>query len=273
MSKLQFVKLNKFGVTEHVDSTNRFRLVKHPTEGKYFIMMNSMIPAWQGDGFRTIQGAEDFLNEHDWENATEEELPDAESKQFKEDLTMLLEMYGFSRLNNEDEFIRDLPSSYVCIAPLSNDELKVYTPDTEETFKYLSDVAKFLDDLLRSGDDEVFSAVTIINSSEGKSIVQAAISTRDLSKNLVRVKSSNVWAYSINIRDRKDKTGDVLVQFKGKNGGPGDIYIYHDVPVMLWRQWLSASSKGHFFWEHIRNEFMYRKLTGDKRGKLKNAIN
>lgn len=104
--------------------------------------------------------------------------------------------------------------------------------------------------------------------------IQAAISSKDLTKNMVRVKSSNIWAYGINVRNRKDRVGDVVVQFKdSKYGGAGDIYIYYDVPVTTYRSWMSAPSKGHYFWVKIRNYFKYSKLTGDKRGKLKNAVN
>ena len=140
-------------------------------------------------------------------------------------------------------------------------------------FKTLEDASKHMDSLLSRHELEVFSCVALCNPSDTKTAVQAAITTRDLAKNLVRVKSSNVWAYTINIRDRKDKVGDVLAQFKGPKGGPGDIYLYYDVPINLWRRWLAAPSKGHFFWQYIRNAFSYRKLTGDKKGKLKNAIN
>lgn len=101
----------------------------------------------------------------------------------------------------------------------------------------------------------------------------AAINTRELSKNLVRVKSSNIWSYGINVRKAGDNIGDVLCQFKDKDGGAGDIYIYYDVPVSIYRRWLSAPSKGHFFHVYIRNNYKYSKLTGDKKGKLKNAIN
>lgn len=106
-----------------------------------------------------------------------------------------------------------------------------------------------------------------------QAVINAAINTRDLTKNMVRVKSSNVWSYTMNTKTAKDKFGDVLVQFKGKDGGPGDIYIYYDVPVLTYRRWHSAPSKGHYFWKYIRNYFKYSKLTGDKKGKLDNAIN
>ena len=120
--------------------------------------------------------------------------------------------------------------------------------------------------------DDVVCSIFMFESS-ARDVIEAAISTRDLTKNLVRVKSSNIWAYAINIKDRKDKTGDVLVQFKGKNGGPDDIYIYYDVPVMVYRRWLSATSKGHYFWQYIRGKYQYAKLTGDKKTKQRGGIN
>ena len=75
--------------------------------------------------------------------------------------------------------------------------------------------------------------------------ITAAISTKDITKNLVRVRSSNIWAYGINIKNFGDKTGDVYVQFKGQNGGPEHIYVYYDVPIKTWKKMLSAPSKGH----------------------------
>jgi hypothetical protein len=72
---------------------------------------------------------------------------------------------------------------------------------------------------------------------------------------------------------KDNKVGDLIIQFKGKYGGPGDVYMYFDVPVTVWRRFISAPSKGHYFWVNIRNNFWYRKLTGNKKGVLKNAIN
>ena len=104
-------------------------------------------------------------------------------------------------------------------------------------------------------------------------VILCAINTRDLSKNMVRVRSSNMWGYSMNIRKNGDRVGDLLVQFKGKEGGPGDIYILYDVPITLFRKFVSAPSKGHFYYQHFRNNFYYSKLTGSKKGMLPNAIN
>ena len=118
---------------------------------------------------------------------------------------------------------------------------------------------------------EIVAAV-ILDPRLRKEAILAGMSTRDIVKDIVKVKSSNVWGYTINIKDAKSGFGDVYVQFKGKNGGPDDIYVYYDVPVRLFRKWHTAPSKGHFFWQNIRNNFKYAKLTGDKRTKLKNGI-
>lgn len=109
-------------------------------------------------------------------------------------------------------------------------------------------------------------------SSTDREAIMASISSKEITKNMVRVKSSNIWAYTINIKNKKDKTGDVYVQFKGRNGGPDDIYVYYDVPVIIYRRWHGTSSKGHYFWKYIRNNYTYAKLTGDKKTKLKNGI-
>ena len=94
--------------------------------------------------------------------------------------------------------------------------------------------------------------------------------TQDFVEKLRRVKSSNVWSYAFQPKD--DKVGDMLMQFKKKDGGPGDIYIYYNVPSRIWQRFVAAPSKGHFMWQFIRNVFTYAKLTGDKRTKLPNGI-
>ena len=106
-----------------------------------------------------------------------------------------------------------------------------------------------------------------------RSSILASISSRDITKSMVRTKSSNIWSYAINVRDTKKDIGDVYVQFKGPRGGPGDIYVLYDVPTRIYRKWMSASSKGSFYWRYLRNNYKYSKLTGDKRGKLRNAVN
>lgn len=91
---------------------------------------------------------------------------------------------------------------------------------------------------------------------------------------MTRCKSSNIWSYGIDIKDRKSGVGDMYVEFKNNYGGPGGgLYKYYDVPVRVYRQFIASPSKGHSFWILIRNRYHYSKLTGDKRGKLRNAIN
>lgn len=114
----------------------------------------------------------------------------------------------------------------------------------------------------------IFSNVVVQNHP-----IVASISARDITRSMVRVKSSNVWSYAINIDKDGDTTGDVYVQFKGTNGGPGDIYVYFDVPVVVFRKWISTPSKGRYFWRYIRNYFRYAKLTGDRKTKLPNGVN
>ena len=103
--------------------------------------------------------------------------------------------------------------------------------------------------------------------------ITAAISSREITKNMVRVKSSNIWAYNINVKDNKRGVGDVYVQFKGRNGGPGEVYCFYDVPTRIYQKWHSALSKGHFFWQYIRGKYTYAKLTGDKKTKQKGGVN
>ena len=100
-----------------------------------------------------------------------------------------------------------------------------------------------------------------------------AASTQELMRNMSRVKSSNIWARGINIKDKKSGVGDVMVQFKGSQGQPDDVYILYDVPIKLYQRWIAAPSAGHFYWVNLRNNFQYSKLTGDKRTKLRNGIN
>jgi hypothetical protein len=105
-----------------------------------------------------------------------------------------------------------------------------------------------------------------------RSKITAAISSKDITKNMVRVRSSNMWSYAMNVKDPKMQYGDLYIQFKGALGGPDDIYVYYDVPTALYRRLVAAPSKGHFFHQYIRNNFIYAKLTGDKKTKLKNGI-
>ena len=100
--------------------------------------------------------------------------------------------------------------------------------------------------------------------------ITASWSPEEVQRKLIRIQnSSNVWAYAYN---GEDEPGTLYLQFKGAHGGPDDIYMYYDVPSKVYRKFIVAPSKGHFFHVNIRNRYKYRKLTGDKRGKLPNAV-
>ena len=103
--------------------------------------------------------------------------------------------------------------------------------------------------------------------------IMAAINTKNLAQNLVRVRSSNVWAIGFNVRNQGDNVGDLIMQFKEKNGGAGDLYIYYNVSLKDYRRLIGSTSVGHQFWVAIRNNYSYSKLSGNKRGVLPNAIN
>ena len=116
-------------------------------------------------------------------------------------------------------------------------------------------------------------AIFFSDSIENDQAIMASITSRDITKKMIRVKSSNLWSYCMDVRHAKDKTGIVYVQFKGNKGGPGDVYCYYDVPVVVYQKLLSASSKGHAFWKYLRGKFLYSKLTGDKKTKMPGGVN
>ena len=97
-------------------------------------------------------------------------------------------------------------------------------------------------------------------------------SRRQIADRIVRCKSSNVWGYVFDV-DEYDGIGTLYIQFKNLRGGPGDIYRYYEVPARVYRRFISGPSRGHSFWKLIRNKYKYSKLTGDKIGKLPNAVN
>lgn len=115
-----------------------------------------------------------------------------------------------------------------------------------------------------------FEADVTINGQPIMAKSSPKFTTKDFIKKLIRVKSSNLWSYAFQPKDYNK--GDMLIQFKGANGGPDDIYIYYDIPTKIWQKFVAAPSKGHFFWQYIRNVAKYAKLTGDKRTHLPNGI-
>lgn len=222
----------------------------------------------------------------------------------KEDMKDALKLMGFDYL--EMNFYRrvELDGDLVIYAEMYDDAVlvTVYENNQEVSSNQFTAPTRFIDfveDTLRQynietaeivePDELVIADNGIITASTNDTLVAATVSiaaksfqnrhdnsrknkttTQDFVKKLARVKSSNVWSYAFQPKD--DRVGDMLMQFKAKNGGPGDIYIYYNVPSKIWQRLVAAPSKGHAFWTLIRNVFTYAKLTGDKRTKLANGI-
>ncbi|MBO4543275.1 MAG: KTSC domain-containing protein [Bacteroidales bacterium] len=223
--------------------------------------------------------------------ATVEKIEDFQ----KEDMQDALKLMGFDYL--EMNFYRrvDLDGDLVIYAEMYDDAIlvTVYKDNQEiksDTFSTAIRFIDFIEDILNKYNveySEVVEPDDLIIADNGVMVSASTIlaksfqnkhdtsrrnktTTQDFVKKLARVKSSNVWSYAFQPKD--DKVGDMLMQFKAKNGGPGDIYIYYNVPSKIWQRMVAAPSKGNFMWRFIRNVFTYAKLTGDKRTHLPNGI-
>lgn len=222
--------------------------------------------------------------------ATVEKIEDFQ----KEDMKDALKLMGFDYL--EMNFYRrvELNGDLVLYAELYDDAVlvTVYKDNQEVKNDQFSSTVRFIDfieSILSEFDIEMAEIVSpddiliydkgIITSATNimakgfnhhDTSKRNKTTTKDFIQKLSRVKSSNIWSYAFQPKD--DRFGDMLAQFKTKNGGPGDIYIYYDIPNKIWRRFVAAPSKGHFFWEFIRNIYTYAKLTGDKRTHLPNGI-
>lgn len=214
--------------------------------------------------------------------ATVEKIEDFQ----KEDMLDALRLMGFEYL--EMNFYRrvDFDGDLVFYAELYDDALQVtvYEDNQEvgsEQFRLAIRFIDYVEDVLQEHDiptGEILELDAITASRVFSKSYQDShdtsrrnkTTTQDFVKKLQRVKSSNVWSYAFQPKD--NKIGDMLMQFKAKNGGPGDIYIYYNVPNKVWQRLVGSPSKGATFWRLIRNVYTYAKLTGDKRTKLANGI-
>ena len=92
---------------------------------------------------------------------------------------------------------------------------------------------------------------------ERESILNVDQFTHDLIMGrMYDVTSSNVHSIGMRIDEPSDRTGALFIRFLGgesqHRAGLGAMYEYRDVPVDLFREFLSAASKGTFVWDHIR---------------------
>lgn len=287
MKNLKFLPATESGIVIYIsDVTDNISLIQDDSDDKFYIRIKSSdgwtYPLWDYDPFDTLTDAEDWLNGCNWQDAT---IDNIDTINTESDITEAMKLLGLSQdtlncnrysatIKTTTDITIDMNVVWsngvanICasINGKSIPEYRLPKPSSVIS-KVICSTEMFLH---RYG---INVADSDINDYTQNTAISAAINTRNLAQNIVKVKSSNVWGYTINVKNRKDKFGDVIVQFKGENGGPGDMYIYYDVPVLTYRRWHSAPSKGHYFWKYIRNYFKYSKLTGDRKGKLDNAVN
>ena len=260
MSYLRFDKMTIDNIDCYVHAN--ISIVQDLADSQWYIRIRENgvwnYPSWEHPAFKTIQAATKWLSTKDLDTIT------SSSISMNRDIQDVTKILGFNEVaDGEYIFCNSDPKMELSI------DAEGFLLTQLNQKKYIYTCEK----LIREVEKLIISHGRQLGGEIPVAPVMAAINTRNLAQNIVRVKSSNVWGYTINVKDRKSKFGDVIVQFKGNNGGPGDIYIYYDVPVLTYRRWHSAPSKGHYFWVYIRNNFRYSKLTGDKRGKLHNAVN
>lgn len=237
-------------------------------DGSFSIFKNGLVTKW-GTNFQTVRAAENFLSHHDYINATSRSIPIS-----SEDVDLIHSIYC-SRSNStfgNKWYIRNnfwIQGGYGYL-PDKNLKFIQFTCSDGTCYNDADQLVEKLEAV-----SNIFS--TSINIDPIRGIFAKKLSSNRSSglspSDLMRVKSSNVWAIGIEVNDKDRRQGNLYVQFKGKNGGPGDVYRYYDVPITLYRKFISAPSAGHFVWKYLRNNFQYSKLTGNRRGKLPNAIN
>lgn len=231
-------------------------------DGSFSIVLNNHVTKW-GTGFQTVKAAENFINSHDYVSARVNRLPLNE-----DDVKFIADFYGFSKLDKYEyqKQMKDGENLMMWVDPKTKDITFQFGTKSSLSMT-LPDALDWLDKRIYSS--EIFNKVVFRGTEFANQSIYASLRPQDL----MRVKSSNVWAIGVEVDNKNRKLGTVYVQFKGKNGGPDAVYRYYSVPITLYRKFVTTSSKGAFVWKYLRNNFQYSKLTGDKKGKLKNAIN
>ena len=201
----------------------------------------------------------------------------SQGSEFYTDMIDALQLMGFESIEmnfyRRVENIDDSQLAIYCELLENQVEVSLYEDSYNVESKRFSSAIDFIDYVESILSSYSIEAVTLASTRirRNSSITaKSNFTTKDFIKKLIRVKSSNMWSYAYQPKD--NYKGDVLIQFKGANGGPDDIYIYYDVPAKTWQKLVAAPSKGHAFWVLIRNVFKYAKLTGDKRTHLPNGI-
>lgn len=201
----------------------------------------------------------------------------SQGSEFYTDMIDALQLMGFESIEmnfyRRVENIDDSQLAIYCELLENQVEVSLYEDSYNVESKRFSSAIDFIDyveSILSSYNIEAVTLASTRIRRNSSITAKSNFTTKDFIKKLIRVKSSNMWSYAYQPKD--NYKGDVLIQFKGANGGPDDIYIYYDVPAKTWQKLVAAPSKGHAFWVLIRNVFKYAKLTGDKRTHLPNGI-
>lgn len=245
-------------------------------DGSFSIVKGNKVTRW-GTKFRTIRLAENFLNSHDYLHASTDCIPMS-----SEDVDFIYEIYctrGNPEFGNRwyitDNFWIEGEEGHI---PDQDFSFKQFRCSDGTCYHNADELVEKLDILTNSifsrtleeeDVDVIFAKSTIVAKRAPMGSNKGGFSPKDL----MRVKSSNVWAIGYQANADSMKEGTIYVQFKGKNGGPGDVYAYYDAPNTVYRKMITTPSKGAFVWKYLRYSFPYSKLTGDKRGKLPHAVN
>ena len=247
-------------------------LLYRTKNGSFSVVKDGLVTKW-GTGFQSVRAAEIFLNAHSYIKASSDCIP-----LLKEEVDLIYNIYctkGSSDFGKKwyikNNFWIQCEKDLTNQIRIKCSDGTAYTSGDQLVSKLdsiTSDV--FATTLLDKEQlESILAKSTILAKREPASSKRAGLGPNDL----MRVRSSNVWAIGYQVRNENPKIGDVYVQFKGKEGGSGDVYKYYDVPSSLYRKMITTPSKGAFVWKYLRTNFLYSKLTGDKRGKLKNAVN
>ena len=243
---MKFIKHNEFGHTVYKSGVYSAT----ETGGRLYVSKNKK-PMYNA-GFVNIGAVEDYIANADFYDETLKSY----GFEKQEDNLYKYESDGTSITARYDTYKQDWTIMKQC-----ENTPKFYTVLVGDT------------ETMKEELDNLMTENSIVEDDYSDTPIMAAASTKNVTDMMVKVDSSNMWSYGFNVKNYGDKTGDMFIQFKGRNGGPGEIYQYFDVPISLWRRFVSAPSKGHFFYVNVRSKFKYRKLTGDKKGKFANAVN
>ena len=240
MNKITFSPRRQYGIQMYFSKeSTKFSIYVDPEDSRYYIRIRDndswRYPAWDGvtDGFRTLGEAQDWLNKHDWENATvyhidvDTDIQSQYDAEFQDAMNMLglekdtdpfysnTDVYKMSVITDSGKYIDVRVIKYDDVLEVDYwiDNKRVPNSSKPADTSNISKTVRNIERMFKKHGYEIFANTTIISKND-RVAVMAAINTKNMSQDLVRVRSSNLWSYGLNIKNRKDKTGDILIQFK-----------------------------------------------------------